>query len=302
MQPRPDFILCGAQKAGTTSLARYLDAHPGCRMSQPKEPNVFAAPSPPDPDAYAACFPDVGEGVLTGEATTAYLHAEGAAAAIADALRTDLRLVFALRNPVDRAVSGFLHLHKRGHDRRSIEDLFAAPGVNLRKALAAERDGIREAQRDGRIDAGPYHEAFGDGDWPFRYLANSDYATQLAPYVRRFGRQRMHIVHSEDLRAAPARVYRDVLDFLGLDPVVPDVVGQEFNVTRVPRLLRVGKRQLRVPPALAWLARPLMPRLLSQPPDPIAPNIRDALDTLFAPSVRRLERMGFGPVPGAWPR
>ena len=37
----PDFIVVGAAKAGTSSLARYLSLHPDIHMSRPKEPNFF---------------------------------------------------------------------------------------------------------------------------------------------------------------------------------------------------------------------------------------------------------------------
>ena len=42
MNPSPNFLVIGAQKAGSTSLYEYLKGHPDIFMSYPKEPEFFA--------------------------------------------------------------------------------------------------------------------------------------------------------------------------------------------------------------------------------------------------------------------
>ncbi len=39
---RPDFLIVGAAKAGTTSWNHYLAQHPSIFMSEDKEPEFFA--------------------------------------------------------------------------------------------------------------------------------------------------------------------------------------------------------------------------------------------------------------------
>src|SRR5260221_5784055 len=53
----PNTILAGAQKSGTTTLCRFIDAHPHCRVSEPKEPNFFSrAANLPRVEAYGRYF------------------------------------------------------------------------------------------------------------------------------------------------------------------------------------------------------------------------------------------------------
>ena len=54
----PNFLVLGAQKAGTTSLHKYLAQHPEIFMSREKEPHYFSlgdtAGPPPPRDAFVA--------------------------------------------------------------------------------------------------------------------------------------------------------------------------------------------------------------------------------------------------------
>ena len=70
----PDFIIIGAMKCGTSTLATQLGDQAGLFMTTPKEPNYFSdeAVYSQGPDWYAALFEAAGDGDIRGEASTHY--------------------------------------------------------------------------------------------------------------------------------------------------------------------------------------------------------------------------------------
>ena len=72
----PNFIIVGAMKAATTSLASYLGSHPQIFMCEPKEPSFFSRDDPgiKEFEAYESLFADA-QGIAIGEASTDYTKA-----------------------------------------------------------------------------------------------------------------------------------------------------------------------------------------------------------------------------------
>lgn len=114
----PDFIVIGAMKCGTTTLASQLGAQNGLFMTDPKEPNFFSDDDiyAKGPEWYSALFDSAAPGDLLGEASTHYAKLptypkviERMAAAVPAP-----RLVYMIRNPVDRLVSHFIHEWSQG--------------------------------------------------------------------------------------------------------------------------------------------------------------------------------------------
>ena len=114
----PNFFVVGANKAGTTSLAAYLDEHPDVFMSPVKEPSFWSyradrdhgAPflglQVRDRAAYEALFAAVRNERAIGEASTNYLQTAQAA----DRIRAEIpeaRIVAVLRDPSSRAFSAY---------------------------------------------------------------------------------------------------------------------------------------------------------------------------------------------------
>src|SRR5690348_11613531 len=121
MEPRkPDFIIIGVPKAGTTSLADWLSQHPQIFFPRIKEPGFFSyAGQSYNPlhrslpsyatlwAEYLKLFENAGPGEKIGEATTNYFHFYQAPG-LMRALLPDVKLVVVLRNPVDRIYSHYL--------------------------------------------------------------------------------------------------------------------------------------------------------------------------------------------------
>jgi len=138
----PNLVIIGAMKCGTTSLHHYLGLHPDISMARPKELNFFVGPAdrcPEDPvdwaqgnwhrgaTWYAAHFDPAA--AVRGEASPGYTspsHPEVAmrmAATIPDA-----RLVYAVRDPVARAISQYQHHRRDGTERRGLQEALLDPG------------------------------------------------------------------------------------------------------------------------------------------------------------------------------
>ena len=150
----PSFVIGGAQKAATGSLAKWLEGHPYLRRGigsngHPGEVHFFDAfarnASLVDLDrtwrSYAERFPaltenDVRKGVLTYEKSPSYLRF-GQAPRLLSALLPSCAWIIILRDPVDRAYSAFAHHIRHGrfwvvNDRVHTIDQRGCPDKRLR--------------------------------------------------------------------------------------------------------------------------------------------------------------------------
>lgn len=125
----PDFLIIGAMKSGTSTLQAQLVRQPGIFMTDPKEPNFFS-----DDDIYARgmdWYRDLYTGArpddLLGEASTHYTKLPtypDTLARMAAVLDTP-RLIYVIRDPVERALSQYLHEWSRGSVGRDVAQAFA---------------------------------------------------------------------------------------------------------------------------------------------------------------------------------
>jgi hypothetical protein len=138
----PNLIVIGAMKCGTTSLHHYLDLHPEIAMSRPKELNFFIGrDGAVDGDPvdwrggtwargvawYAAHFDPAAP--VRGEVSPGYTSpAHPYAAARMAAVVPGARLVYAVRDPIRRAVSQYRHHRRDGTEPRDLEEALLDPG------------------------------------------------------------------------------------------------------------------------------------------------------------------------------
>lgn len=191
----PTMLVIGAMKCGTTALHRYLDAHPDIDMAHKKEVNFFVGPERA-PDADPSTWWRIGhwhQGLdwyasqldptapVRGESSPAYTSpGQGPAAERIAQVLPGVRLVYLVRDPVERAVSQYLH-HRR--DREELRDL-------------------TEAVLD------PHSE----------YLGRSRYHQQVAPYLERFAAEQLLVVVQERLLANRHEELARVYAHVGADP------------------------------------------------------------------------------------
>lgn len=217
----PDFVVIGAMKCGTSSLHEQLALRSGVHMSTPKEPNFFSddANYARGIEHYLACFEGVQPGQIAGESSTHYTKLPTWPHTVERmaALLPDAHFVYVMRDPIERILSQYIHEW-------------------------TQREVAEPLERALRL-----HE---------RFAAYSQYARQLAPFVRRFGRQRILLVAFERMLAQPDAELARICAFLG-DPT-PDpprwreVPARNVSAERLRRsALREGLLSLRPLRALA---------------------------------------------------
>jgi len=111
--PLPTFLVCGAQKAGTTALYEALQAHPDVCMSRPKETEFFNWRYRRGWDWFRSHFDHYRGETAIGEASTRTMPSPEAPQRIAERL-PDVKLIFVLRNPIERAHSAFWYYVSTG--------------------------------------------------------------------------------------------------------------------------------------------------------------------------------------------
>ena len=252
----PTFMLIGAMKSGTTSLARYLSSHPDVFMTKPKEPGFFnpARNWTKGQEWYEALFGGARPDQARGEASTSYTmspHVPAVPERIAGMV-PDARFIYLIRNPVDRIRSMYMHLVDRGEELVPISD-----AVEQRPT----------------------------------YLDISRYGYQLDQYLKVFSRDRILVVSSNDLRHNRLDTLGSIFGFIGVDPNValPDVSEEYHRGDDKRRILPAmeGTRTVlrrtglmrRIPKDLKWKARSALSTAV--------PTDRAGIDEELADSIWR---------------
>ena len=205
---RPDFLIIGTQKGGSTSLYRYLTAHPKIRSAAVKEIHYFSYHHASPESWYRAHFPPAfwleARGLKTGEASVSHLHVPAAAGRVA-AFAPAAKLIVMLRNPVSRAFSHYQMSVKQGHETLPFAEALALEPERLQRER--ERLGTDAAYSQGKSHR--YHS----------YLLRGHYAEQLERWFAHFPREQFLILSSEHFFKNPSDTYHDVLSFLDLPEI-----------------------------------------------------------------------------------
>ena len=283
----PNFLIIGAPKSGTTSLAYYLQQHPDVFMCPFKECCFFLAEhsrlqfdGPGDRElnerivtdisAYEQLFNTVSTETAVGEATVWYMYAPQAATNIKRHI-PDVRIIAVLRNPVERALSSYSMTVREGRETCSLEDALA--------------------QEEQRIAA----------NWEFiwHYRAAGLYCEQLQRYFDIFDRSQLRVYLYEDFRTAPQDVMRDIFRFIEVDSRFQPDTAIRLNVSGRPRV-RFLQNLLSGRSAVRSVSRRLLPKRVRSriraslyganlaPPPSLPPATATALHEAYAEDVAKL--------------
>jgi hypothetical protein len=212
-RPLPDFLVIGAQKAGTTALYAYLRWHPGITGPSWKEVSFFDRHWWRGQRWYRGQFPLRSGGLLVGEASPSYVFHPLAPERVRSLL-PDVKLVALLRDPVARAYSQYQHEVALGREPLSFEDAIEAEDERMRGEVE-------------RLLADP--RAFSRAWWDHTYVARGLYAEQLERWLAVFPRDRLLVLRTEDLGERPAETYASVLAFLGVPAHALDEYPRIFD-------------------------------------------------------------------------
>ncbi|MCZ6783057.1 MAG: sulfotransferase domain-containing protein [Proteobacteria bacterium] len=300
---RPNFLILGVAKCGSTSLFAYLEQHPDVFFSRPKEPVFFEAQYQEGLEFYwREYFAGYRGESAIGEARTHNLLLPFVPGRVHESI-PDAKLVAIVRDPIDRAYSHWWHRHSRGLER-----------LGLRAALEANLERIRAGSLyEGPEGAERWKRSLIQNatNWSTRYGHYLDlgyYAVQLERYLALFPRSQLLVVLFEDLSRSPQDVCRQVWEFLGVD-------AEQHLADPAPRNVAVERKKGRL---LRKISRVPIPPLASRIiPEPVKdlwrallagrPASRPAIDPEteswlldhFAPHNRALEAL-MGRELSAW--
>jgi hypothetical protein len=220
----PSFLIVGAERCGTSSMYEVLSWHPAVfsAILPRKEVHYFDYSYAHPLSWYRCHFPlraraalaarGTGMAPVAFEASPSYMCHPLAPERIARDL-PGVKLIVMLRDPVARAYSS--------HTMRAGWGVETEP---FERAL--ELEDSRLAGEAERMAADPSYVGY---NWRhFAYRTRGQYAEQLEQLDRLVGRDRIHVIDSGEFFASPARVYDQVLDFLGL----PDAGHPAFDPPR----------------------------------------------------------------------
>jgi hypothetical protein len=218
--PKPNFIIAGAAKCGTTALAALLEQHPDIFLSSIKEPRYFAREalrrtSRLDPqyeylqrssvltcENYYALFKNTEQYKARGESSVHYLyHHKLVIPNILKALG-DIKILILLRNPAIRALSNYYYLQRET--------------LPLSQALGAEKD-----RRQKGFNSFWY------------YKAQGLYHDPVKAYLDHFSS--VKIIWFNRFKSSPPDVCREVFEFLGVAANYPVNPHIDYNATHIPK-------------------------------------------------------------------
>ena len=187
----PTFVVIGTMKGGTSSLHRYLGEHPEVSMSTVKETNFLTGRTDHDLDWYIEQFDE--SAPARGESSPNYSKRQSFTGVPErmDQLLPGARLVYLVRDPVERALSNVAHAVRKGRLERADADLVFEPVDGEVGRLAPQSD---------------------------YYVQTSRYHWQLQAYLEHYDLDDVLVVASEDLRSDRRAALRRVFTHVGVDP------------------------------------------------------------------------------------
>lgn len=194
----PDFVIGGAPKCGTTSLYMWLSKSPDVVSSYDKETNFLIdrrswlytdrCYDSTGIQGYRNLFPKKGAGQKLMEGCAMYLYSETARNFFSD---KDTKMVFIIRNPVDRLVSNYKYFFKvnRGGD----VDFSSYVDALMTEGYGSSNEQISEA------------------------LAHGEYHEYLRKWFSDVGEERVYVVFLEELNKNPKIVMQKLCAWLDID-------------------------------------------------------------------------------------
>jgi len=197
----PNFLIAGGVATGTSFLSATLTNHPDIylpRIQRP-EPNYFHYSHKYDKgiDWYQQTwFSGVKNEKAVGERSSLLLPSENAVRRLMNDI-PDIKLIFCLRNPIERAWGNYRFTVLEGLEPLSFED-----AIECEQVRNSSAEGIWSEVR------------------PHAYTSRSMYARNLLEYIDTFGKERILLLKSELLGQYPDVNIARVCEFLGVDSTI----------------------------------------------------------------------------------
>lgn len=203
------FFIAGAQRSGTTYLHTILTEHPEIELNQPwwPEPKFFLnEDAAMRTEEYLKKYYSREDVKARGEKTVCYMEHVEVIERIAQSF-PEAKIIFILRDPVDRAISNYWY----------------SVGNKLEDAT------IEQALMDESLAERPYDKTRIIGCPPYNYLERGKYVGFLDKYVEHFDRNQIKILVSEELFNNQDAI-SDLFKFLEIDPTFkPPSISKKVN-------------------------------------------------------------------------
>ncbi|MBE9167809.1 sulfotransferase [Pleurocapsales cyanobacterium LEGE 06147] len=290
----PNLFIVGQPKSGSTALHQFLGQHPEIYMSNIKAPHFFCKDfhresdeyhrmklyfDYRDKESYLQLFAKANSEKILGESSDHYLYSEVAAEEIFQ-FNPEAKIIIMLREPV--SFLGSLHNHFVKVTNEVEED--------FTKALALEEYRIKGECISPRIMC---------PSWAY-YSQRITYYEQVKRYYKVFDPDQIKIIIYEEYRKNNARIYREILEFLGVDPeftpqydrmnVSKEVRFKQLNHLVNNQIIKNTTKTLFSQEFNDWVREEIVARFLwkevTKPPAPI--EIKQELMQKFKPEVLKI--------------
>ena len=210
----PNFLVVGAQKAGTTSLHHYLFNHPDIYLPGQKETKFFVIDERYEKGLQhyeQEYFGGRNSEAAVGEVDPDYMYFHCALERMQKDLDlSSIKLIFVFRNPVERAFSHYLMTYRRGLENLSFEDALE-----------------NESERIGSDFLSDMH---------FSYQSRGYYYRQVMRFLQYMDREQMLFLLTEDLKENPVKCTQSICRFLNVTTsYIPANANKQFHKATVPR-------------------------------------------------------------------
>jgi hypothetical protein len=193
------FIIGGTEKAGTTSLFEYFANHPEICSSKSKETNYFRQ-TQCELNQYMSLFhkPTVNHCYFM-EGSPAYLGLPRQVIPRIQNLNIDLRMLFVLRDPIERLKSSYLFHRSK---------LYIPEDLNINQYVSLC---LAYQQGEIKLDETPFKN-----EWFLNVLDAGAYKKHLVQYISAFPTQ-IKLIDFNQLKSSPTTVVKDICDYLDID-------------------------------------------------------------------------------------
>ena len=191
-----ELMICGAQKAGTTSLLHYLKAHPNVAKQKVNEFAYFVLDEMYN-EGYDLAFERYFEKVSVNQNTViaknvGVMYMPSAIKKLHEH-NPNTQIVLLLRNPVERAYSNYYYALRKGDETLQSFEL----------AIEAEPKRLKQDAIHWRNCA---------------YLNRGIYCNCIEEFLKYFPKQQLHIYLFEDFKKDPSKICKEIFSILNIEP------------------------------------------------------------------------------------
>lgn len=215
-------LVVGAPKAGTFTIYNSFSRHPQVCVSKMKEPNYFVdahfnaegMKRVDNESDYIKQYRHWRSKQFFLEASPSYLRCPKSPEKIASFCFKfgieNIRIIVALRDPVERAFSNWMMDVRQGHQKEGFKEAFLK---DYEKGLSRKKNFIQ-----------------------YEYFRSGIYYGDIKRYQKWFGAENVMIISVRSLKKSFSKVFREIENFVGLNHVnnFDEISVHASNEARVP--------------------------------------------------------------------